>query len=1074
MDKNRKRIRRFSACMALVMAAGCLSGISVSAAKPVINETSYYLEAEDGKLYGTAEVKEEKAASGGKYVSELNFNHGKYDTTNKLALSLKKVKYPGRYKVSLYYSSGTNGQVLLAANGRKQSVAYKSTGGWEWNRSATSGIIELKGNGKDRLVIADGPEGFIWLDAVRLTYMGSVSKTNNPTKKNRYEAEDAVGGKLVYTRNHQDASGGAYVHELNFAGVGSNKQGYVKFNKLKIKKAGTYKMTLHFSSASDGRAYAWVNNNKYPYYKNYKSSHLGNWGVWKDQAITMKVYLRGNGKDTIRIHDRVGYMWLDYMTLKYVSSKKISPKAFEDKDDESSSEEQVNYTVKKEAEEAMLTKEVNVASEAKASGGAYINNLNYSADASRQGSATFKDLGAAEAGAYRLRMAFNSAAEGKIWVIVNDSKKAYEAGYTSSHNGDWGTWITQFLTIDIQLTGKDDTITIYNREGYMWLDYIELGRLSSSSSGVAGGSASAPAVSGSSGSGSTVSDTTATLDNYNGGFEASHKYWTFVGDHAGINSDDSYYKAKVYFYAPGAFEQSMYETVTVPDGYYYVQAKTKQSLGTPEICQLQVSEYDGGAVTAADISKSNAYITTQTDVFQVKDGKMKITFYEKAAEEANLQIDNVVIVSLGEEPPASAEEKVNHMEGYNGSFDLSSETAADLYALGATEWEFAEAALWADHQKNGQEPEIFTLGAADHIRLSRGSEWVWIDWIELTNTEDQTVYHVEAEDYVWMDSGAFIREGNGATYVYSEYAGDCLAEISTADAGIPEGQYTMKLRYLHQGSDSGVQVTTDAAAEDRNNITFDSWESTYGACTGEAAGGAVDLGRYAVLTSNGDEVTLSQSRTGFEPGSTYRIGAWVKAIEYAGGTFTLNDTTVSPEADWTYVEAAGVVSNRGRLAVTFRLNGDGERAAVAIDEVVLYGELGEYHPQTYHFEAENYAVSKVGETGEGVKYAQADNEHDPLVTIPLTEVEEGVYTVKIHYSYKGNDTWASLEAGSSSRWYQIPGSSQTDYDVFDDYTFTADGAAVEISLSETDTLTICRGGEWIWIDYIELIPQAAS
>lgn len=1068
MYKKRKIIKQLSICVSFMLMVSLLSGVSASAKGPVINETSYYYEAESGKLYGTAKVNEEASASGGKYVSELNFNHSKYDITNKVAFSLKKIKYPGRYKVSLYYSSGTSGNVILSVNGRKQSVSYGATGGWEWNRKAVSANIELKGNKKDKLIISDGPSGYMWLDAIRVTYIGKPSIIKNPTKKNRYEAEDATIGKLAYAKSNGDASGGAYVHELNYAGAGSSKQGYVQFDKLKIKKAGTYKMTLHFNSAADGRTYAYVNNAKYPYYKDYKTTHLDDWGTWKKQTVTMKIYLKGNGKDKIKIHDRVGYMWLDYMTLKYVSSKKTEPKAFVDNDGSDASRNKVTYTVRKEAEEAILTKDVNIGSNGKASGGAFINNLNYSADATKQGSVTFTELGASQEGTYRIRMAYNSAANGKIWVIVNNNGKAYEGSYESTHNGDWGTWITQYLTIDIPLTGKNDTITIYNREGYMWLDYIEIGRLDSAESSKTTSVTSAPAVSGGSGSGNTGGNS-ATLEDYNGGFEASHKYWTFVGNHAGINSDDPYYKAKVYFYSSDAFEQSMYSNIQVPNGYYYVQAKTKQSIGEPEVCQMQVSGYNGSDTEVTDISRSNAYITTKSNVFEVKDGKMTITFYEKADTSANLQIDNVVIVPLSQQP--AEEESVNRMDEHNGTFDEYTEGTNTSYALAATEWEFAEATLYADHKKNGTTPEIFTVRKDDHIRLSRGVEWVWIDCIELKNTEDSTVYRIEAEDYVSTQSNASIAQDKGVTYVYSDSADDTLAEIPTAEAQIPEGTYTMTIWYVHQGADSAVDVVTDGSESGQTLVEFQQWEADYGSLGAAAAGGAVDKGRYATLTSNGSQVVLSQKRSGFVPGSTYHVGAWVKSVEGDPAIFRLNGLDVIPEDDWKYIETAGVVSNNGKLSISFQLDGVGEKAAVAVDEVVLYGELGEYTPQTYHFEAENYAVSKIGETSGGVKYAYADKEHDQLVEIPLTDVVEGAYTVKIHYSYYGTDTWVNLVVASSDDWYQVAGTSQTEWDVFDDYTFTAGSSAVKVELTESDTLKIYRGGEWIWIDYIELIPQ---
>lgn len=116
-----------------------------------------------------------------------------------------------------------------------------------------------------------------------------------------------------------------------------------------------------------------------------------------------------------------------------------------------------------------------------------------------------------------------------------------------------------------------------------------------------------------------------------------------------------------------------------------------------------------------------------------------------------------------------------------------------------------------------------------------------------------------------------------------------------------------------------------------------------------------------------------------------------------------------------------------------------------------------------------------GITGDGIDYAMAQNEHDLILQIPMADIEEGQYEIHVNYSYKGENTYVNLKTAGTDSWFAIPGSSIDQLDVFGDYAFdqggfTYTGKARSYALTNQDTIEIYRGGEWIWIHSIELVP----
>ena len=121
--------------------------------------------------------------------------------------------------------------------------------------------------------------------------------------------------------------------------------------------------------------------------------------------------------------------------------------------------------------------------------------------------------------------------------------------------------------------------------------------------------------------------------------------------------------------------------------------------------------------------------------------------------------------------------------------------------------------------------------------------------------------------------------------------------------------------------------------------------------------------------------------------------------------------------------------------------------------------------------------SRYGTTGDGTDYAQAKNEKDTILSIPLTGIQAGQYEIRINYSYRGETTYANMKVAGTDDWFAIPGTDQEQWDVFRDYAFdrggfTYTGKAKTYTLTDQDTIEIIRGGEWIWIHSVELVPTA--
>lgn len=218
-------------------------------------------------------------------------------------------------------------------------------------------------------------------------------------------------------------------------------------------------------------------------------------------------------------------------------------------------------------------------------------------------------------------------------------------------------------------------------------------------------------------------------------------------------------------------------------------------------------------------------------------------------------------------------------------------------------------------------------------------------------------------------------------------------------------------------------------------------------------------------------------------GGTYKVSASVKqsigtpllcrmeATDSAGNT---TYTDIGHGSRYSAITSEVVIPD-GSITIAFYMAA-GQAANLQIDNVKLQ-RVGET-PRIYYFQGEDNvgANGVTGETGAGIQYVYSETGDGVLMSIPMSDVAEGTYSVKLHYSHRGSSTYAQLQCGSYNKWCQFPGTSQTAFDVFGSAAFHDDnGDPFKIYITKDDTLTIRRGGtesgHWIWIDYIELIPQ---
>ena len=142
----------------------------------------------------------------------------------------------------------------------------------------------------------------------------------------------------------------------------------------------------------------------------------------------------------------------------------------------------------------------------------------------------------------------------------------------------------------------------------------------------------------------------------NGDFETGDltgwTLWKKEGvDASGVDGNDTYEgSGKCWFYSDDPYGQSIHQEVTnLADGIYKVEAQVKVSRTAPEICRLELGQYDSGdqnAATYVDIGVSERYQLCEGRV-RVNSGKLDIGFYCSSPGGTSVQIDNVKLWKIG-------------------------------------------------------------------------------------------------------------------------------------------------------------------------------------------------------------------------------------------------------------------------------------------------------------------------------------------------------------------------------------------------------------------------------------------
>ena len=128
----------------------------------------------------------------------------------------------------------------------------------------------------------------------------------------------------------------------------------------------------------------------------------------------------------------------------------------------------------------------------------------------------------------------------------------------------------------------------------------------------------------------------------NAGFESGDiTGWEANSSFYGVDDSDAYNgNYKCYFWSEDAFEQSIHQTVQLPNGNYIVTAMVKQDTGTPLSCSMDLN---GGSQTNSVAIPHGSDYEQISGMVAVANGELTISFNEKTSGYTNLQIDDVTI-----------------------------------------------------------------------------------------------------------------------------------------------------------------------------------------------------------------------------------------------------------------------------------------------------------------------------------------------------------------------------------------------------------------------------------------------
>lgn len=119
---------------------------------------------------------------------------------------------------------------------------------------------------------------------------------------------------------------------------------------------------------------------------------------------------------------------------------------------------------------------------------------------------------------------------------------------------------------------------------------------------------------------------------------------------------------RAYFYSSGAYEQSIHQNVSVPNGTYNVDAWVKVSNTAPTIGRLEIVDYGGDAIYQDMPQTGSGWHRVQVSNVLVTNGTINVGFYVKSSGGTTVHIDAVRLLKVSDAAIQSSESDVDAEE----------------------------------------------------------------------------------------------------------------------------------------------------------------------------------------------------------------------------------------------------------------------------------------------------------------------------------------------------------------------------------------------------------------------------
>ena len=119
---------------------------------------------------------------------------------------------------------------------------------------------------------------------------------------------------------------------------------------------------------------------------------------------------------------------------------------------------------------------------------------------------------------------------------------------------------------------------------------------------------------------------------------------------------------RAYFYSSGAYEQSIHQNVSVPNGTYNVDAWVKVSNTAPTIGRLEIVDYGGDAIYQDMPQTGSGWHHVQISNVLVTNGTINVGFYVKSSGGTTVHIDAVRLLKVSDAAIQSSESDVDAEE----------------------------------------------------------------------------------------------------------------------------------------------------------------------------------------------------------------------------------------------------------------------------------------------------------------------------------------------------------------------------------------------------------------------------